>query len=192
MFDRGGFDAVIGNPPWTETTPSDNDFFGTYDPTVFRRGVAKGVKTTRKDELRCDPDIDRAWRAEARRLHGLSNYVRPESGRFAWYAQDGQLRKGDANSYRQFVERGYSVLRPGGLLSQVLPDAFYVSNPATGLRANLLSDADIDHCWVFENRRRIFPIDGRIKVVLLTVARGRGPTGSFRVAFLCRQRRGRP
>ena len=183
MFEHAGFDAVIGNPPWTETTPSDDEFFGTYDPTVFRRGVAKSFKHARKRELRTLSEVDRAWRVEARRLQELSHYVKPEARRFVWYAEDGQLRKGDANSYRQFVERGYYLLRHGGRLSQVLPDACYVSNPATGLRTGLLSTGVLDRCWVFENRRGIFPIDSRIKVVLLAAQRGGGPTKRFRAAF---------
>ena len=180
---RGGFDAVIGNPPWNETTPAPREFFATYDPQVFRKGVLKTRQGKRRAELRADKEIDAAWRAEARWLHELSNYAKPESGRFTWYAPIGQLRKGDANVFRLFVERAFGLLRSGGRLAQVLPDSLYISSPATGVRQRLLSEGRLESCYVFENRRSIFPIDSRIKVVLLTARRGGGPTERFRAAF---------
>ena len=184
FFDRGGFDAVTGNPPWNTLSPDNKEFFGTYDPTVFRRGVPKSEQDKRKQQLRGDEDIDATWRREARFLYELSNYAKPESGRFDWYTQDGQLRKGDANVFRLFVERAYRLLRPGGRMSQVLPDSVYVSSPATGVREQLLKDGILDRCWVFENRKGIFPIHRSVKVVLLVAQRGEGPTESFRAAFL--------
>src|SRR5262249_55855755 len=140
-------------------------------------------QTIRKEELRGDAEIDDAWRREARFLYELSAYAKPESGRFTWYAPDGQLRKGDANVFRLFVERAYRLLRPGGRLAQVLPAALYVSSPATGLRQRLLSEGCLERCFVFENRRLIFPIDSRIKVVLIAAERGCGPTDRFKAAF---------
>lgn len=183
MLERGGFDAVLGNPPWNTLSPDVKEFFSTYDPQVFKKGVPKTQQTARKAELRTVADIDDAWRRESRFLYELSDYAKPANERFRWYAPDGQLRKGDANVYRLFVERAYRLLRPGGRLAQVLPDSVYVSSPATGVRQRLLTDGVLERCWVFENRRQIFPIDSRIKVVLLTAARGGGPTGTFRAAF---------
>ncbi len=184
LVERGGFDAVIGNPPWNTLSPDVKEFFGTFDPTVFRRGVPKTEQERREAELRIDPEIDGGWRIEARYLHELSAYARPESGRFTWFAPDPQLRKGDANVYRLFVERAYSLLRRGGRLAQVLPESVYVSSPSTGVRRHLLLDGQLERCFVFENRKKLFPIDSRIKVVLLTARRGGGPTESFRAAFL--------
>jgi hypothetical protein len=184
FFEHGGFDAVIGNPPWNTLSPDVKEFFGTYDPTVFRKGVPKGAQDERKDELREDEEVDVTWRREARFLHELSNYAKPESGRFAWFTEDGQLRKGDANVFRLFVERAHRLLRTGGRLSQVLPDSVYVSSPATGVREHLLHDGVLERCWVFENRKAIFPIHRSVKVVLLIAQRGGGPTEAFRAAFL--------
>lgn len=183
MIERGGFDAVIGNPPWNTLSPDVKEFFGTYDPHTFRKGVPKATQSERREMLRQDIEIDGAWRREARYLHELSSYAKPDSGRFTWFAPDPQLRKGDANVFRLFVERAYELLRPTGRLAQVLPDSVYVSSPATGVRQHLLSQGQVERCYVFENRRVIFPIHRSVKVVLLTARRGDGPTERFRAAF---------
>jgi type I restriction-modification system DNA methylase subunit len=184
MIERGGFDAVIGNPPWNTLSPDVKEFFSTYDPQIFRKGITKGRQEQRKVELRQNGDVDAAWRSEARWLHELSHYAKPETARFSWYAPDGQLRKGDANVFRLFVERAYGLLRYGGRFAQVLPDSVYVSSPATGARQRLLTDGRLERCYVFENRKEIFPIHRSVKVVLLIVRRGGGPTERFRAAFL--------
>jgi methylase of polypeptide subunit release factors len=31
---RGGFDLIVGNPPWEKTTPDAKEFFATYNPEV--------------------------------------------------------------------------------------------------------------------------------------------------------------
>jgi hypothetical protein len=183
IVDRGGFDAVIGNPPWNTLSPDVKEFFSTYDPQTFRKGMPKQTQQRRKDALRQDPEIDAAWRGEARFLHELSAYAKPEAGHFTWFADDPQLRKGDANVFRLFVERAFCLLRDGSRFGQVLPDSVYVSSPATGVRKRLLSEGRLERLFVFENRRKIFPIDSRIKVVLLVAQRGTGPTARFKAKF---------
>jgi len=183
VFARGGFDAVLGNPPWNTLSPDRNEFFSTYDPSAFGKGTPKPQKDQRIAELRSNPEVDAAWRKESRYLHELSRYAKPESGKFLWYAEDGQLRKGDANIFRLFVERAHMLLREGGRLAQVLPDSLYVSAPATGVRQHLLGESVLERCWVFENRKALFPIHRSVKVVLLVAQRGGGPTERFKAAF---------
>ncbi len=71
----------------------------------------------------------------------------------------------------------------GGRLAQVLPDSVYVSSPATGVRQRLLTEGVLERCYVFENRKALFPIHRSVKVVLLTARRGDGPTERFKAAF---------
>lgn len=184
VLERGGFDAVVGNPPWNTLSPDVKEFFSTYDPDGFKKNVPKARKAARQAELCEDPDIDRRWRAEALRLHELGAYAKPKAGRYHWFPAEGNLRKGDANVFRQFVERAYKLLRPGGRLGQVLPDSFYVSSPATELRRRLLDEGRLDLCFVFENRRKLFPIHASWKIVLLVAEAGAGPTDDFAAAFI--------
>jgi hypothetical protein len=184
MVDRGGFDAVIGNPPWNTVSPDVKEFFSTFDPVTFKKGVPKNKQNVRRAQICEDEEIDRRWRDEARRLHELGAYVKPKAGRYLWFAQEGNLRKGDANVFRQFVERGYMLTRRGGRVAQVLPDSVYVSSPATELRRRLLADGRLEFCFVFENRKLLFPIDSRIKIVLLGAEAGGGPTDDFAAAFI--------
>ena len=184
MLDRGGFDAVIGNPPWNTLSPDVKEFFSTFDPVTFKQGVPKSKQNVRRAEICEDEEIDRRWRDEARRLHELGAYVKPKAGRYLWFPEDGNLRKGDANVFRQFVERAYALLRRGGRMAQVLPDSVYVSSPTTELRRRLLDEGRLEFCFVFENRKQLFPIHSELKIVLLAAEADGGPTVDFAAAFM--------
>ena len=85
IVDRGGFDAVIGNPPWNTLSPDVKEFFSTFDPVTFKKGVPKSKQDVRRAEICEDEEIDRRWRDEARRLHELGAYVKPKAGRYVWF-----------------------------------------------------------------------------------------------------------
>jgi hypothetical protein len=46
----GGFDVVLGNPPWDTLSPDAKEFFSVYDPAV--RFMAKPEQEARFAELR--------------------------------------------------------------------------------------------------------------------------------------------
>lgn len=183
FFERGGFDAVIGNPPWNNTSPSASEFFGAYDPTSFKKGAGAATRKAAIETLRSDPGIDSRWRAEARTLHELTAYASLESGRYSWHADEGELRKGHPNVFRLFVERAAQVLHRGGHCAQVLPEGVYQLGQAAGLRRHLLDEERLNFCYVFENRKKIFPIHSSVKVTLIGFEKGAGPTQSFRAFF---------
>ena len=72
-------------------------------------------------------------------------------------------------------------------MAQVLPDSVYVSSPSTEVRRRLLDDGRLEFCFVFENRKLLFPIDSRIKIVLLGAEADAGPTEDVRGRFHHRQ-----
>lgn len=183
FFERGGFDVVLGNPPWNNTSPNAAEFFGAYDPTSFKKGSGPQIRASAIEALRRDVDIDQRWRSESRILYELTAYASEDSGRYSWHADEGELRKGHPNVFRLFVERAAAVLRPGGRCAQVLPEGVYQLGQAAGLRHRLLEEHRLDFCYVFENRKGIFPIHRSVKVTLLGFVKGDGPTESFRAFF---------
>lgn len=90
--------------------------------------------------------------------------------------------RGKLYTYRLFVERALQLLRPGGRLGLVVPASLWFDRDAEPLRRLLL-----DHCawqWLygFENRQRIFAIDGRYRFGVVIATKG-GTTDTVQVAF---------
>lgn len=174
IADAGGFEAVIGNPPWETVKPDSRAFFGRFDPEFSRLGKQEA---RRRGELLCrDPEIARAWREER---EGCSRLARRAREQFE--LQGG----GDPNLYKLFLELGLRILRTDGWLALLVPAALYTDYGGRELRKHLLRQCRWHWCYGFENRERLFPIDSRFKYCAVVVQKG-GHTESLRTAFLQR------
>ena len=77
-------------------------------------------------------------------------------------------QKGDANLYKVFLEKIYSILCTDGICGIVVPDNLNIDSGCTGLRHLLLENTTIKELIMFENRKKLFDIDSRYKYNVLT------------------------
>lgn len=81
VFAAGGFDCVLGNPPWEVSQMSEEEFFATRAPHIAQLAGDK-----RKQAIAALPETDpRLWTSyvsESQRIAASNNFYR-ESGRFA-------------------------------------------------------------------------------------------------------------
>jgi phage repressor protein C with HTH and peptisase S24 domain len=182
----GGFDVVLGNPPWDELTPVAKDFFSAYDPSIRFQDRAGEERIV--ERLMENPGIAREWQVTCRRLYGQIHFIR-EAGRYTLFAP-GNLGKGDFNVYRMFVETGMAVLRPGGMLAQLVPEALYNGSTAMAIRGALLDQFEWRRLVGFENAGEVWfdGIDTRMKFCLYTARKG-GKTEVIDVGFGVRSTR---
>ncbi len=57
---KGGFDAIVGNPPWETLQPLSKEFFTKYDP-IFRTYGKQVALTVQKELFSKDELIEREW-----------------------------------------------------------------------------------------------------------------------------------
>ena len=152
VFARGGFDLVLGNPPWDTLSPDAKEFFSAYNPEVRFRD-AKG-QTALIDDLLVQPEIRRKWEQYRRELFGLVHFLK-ESGRYGLYAE-GNLGKGDFNIYRMFVELALRSVSQGGRCAQLVPEGIYNGANCAAIRAELLTKTCWERLLGFENARGIW------------------------------------
>jgi predicted nucleic acid-binding protein len=164
VFDerRGGFDCMLGNPPWEKVKLSDKEFFATRAPEVANAPNAAARKRLIEQMEREDPGLGLAYE-EARALAERTSFFLRQGGRFPLGGA------GDVNYYVVFAEllsdlvngRGQSgILCPSGIATDDTTKALF-GKFAAGRIASL---------YDFENRDKLFEgIDSRIKFCLLTV-----------------------
>jgi hypothetical protein len=176
----GGFDLVLGNPPWETTSPDAKEFFAAYDPQV--RFMSKEEQTAGFERLKEHPGIAARWDAYCRELYLQTNFYK-ESGRYGMFAP-GNLGKGDLNVYRMFVETALASTKPHGHVAQLVPDGFYNGANSSAIRWALFKDWRLDWLLGFQNLERLwFPeIYYRMKFCMYVARKGEG-TGAFRAAF---------
>ena len=180
VFASGGFDVVLGNPPWETLSPDAKEFFAVYDPGV--RNVGPREQKAIIDRLLQDPVIEAGWDAYCWRLYRLANFLR-KGGRYRLFAP-GNLGKGDFNVYRIFVELALQLTRDGGRAAQIVPDGFYLGANASALRRALVGSWQWGRVYGFENTREVWfkDIDTAAKFCIYSARKG-GTTRAIEVAF---------
>ncbi len=176
---QGGFDVVLGNPPWETLSPDAKEWFAPHDPAIAE--MAPDVQEARIREICETPSIRADWLAHCDFLYRSATFMR-KSGRYRLFAP-GSLGKGDFNVWRIFAELALAAVRLGGMASQLLPENFYSGANAAAIRMELFDAFEFNTLVSFENKRKIwFDIDSSTKFALYVARRG-GRTEEVGAAF---------
>ena len=161
---EGGFDAVIGNPPWDRMKLQEVEWFAARVPAIARAQKASdrkaGVARLKRDGDPLHADYEAAsWRAE--------------SGARVARAAYPLLGKGDANLYSLFVERAAHLLKPDGVVGLLTPSGIAGDLGAAAFFRSVSTSGRLGALLDFENRARgprdlFFPeVDSRFKFCAL-------------------------
>ncbi|MBI4148279.1 N-6 DNA methylase [Candidatus Woesearchaeota archaeon] len=181
VAEAGGFDLVIGNPPWEKWKPDSQEFFEPHDPG-FSKLPAQQAKKRIEELFKTRPALKKQW-LETQANYELYSTIFREN--YHWQSAEvkGKQVSGDLDLYKLFTERAHMLLKEGGLTGYVIPSGIYTDLGAKGLRTMLFEKSKIRSLFGFENRKFIFnDIDQRYKFVLLVFEKG-GKTTSFPCAF---------
>lgn len=182
---RGGFDAIITNPPWETFQPDAKEFFAEHSDLVKKKSMDIHDFESEQARLLRDPEVMKTWLAYHSRFNHQRQYFRiaPE------YANqvpivDGKRHGKDVNLYKLFLERCMNLLRDKGECGIVIPSGIYTDLGSMKLREMLFSQTQITGLFGFENRKEIFEgVHRSFKFVVLTFERG-GHTTHFPAAFM--------
>ena len=164
---EGGFDAVIGNPPWDRIKLQEVEWFATRSPELALAPTAAARRNAIK-ELRQDGDpLAVEFDAAKARADSLGQLVRT-SGHYPL------LGGGDINLYSLFVERATRLLKPDGMMGLLTPSGIYADKTASDFFKSVTSSGRVSGIYDFENRRQasnlpsFFPdVDSRFKFCVL-------------------------
>jgi hypothetical protein len=167
----GGFDCVLGNPPWEKVKPDRKEFYGRAD--VLIRAFTGGELDARIRELHeAQPELAGDFTGYAEYLKTLATCLKSGGDyRYVDWEVNGRSTGGDPDLFKFFLERAHQVLKAGGRLGYLVPSAVYNNEGCTGLRHLLLDAMTIERFFGFENRKKIFNIHSSYKFVCLVAAK---------------------
>ncbi len=176
----GGFDAVLGNPPWDIVQQNSKEFLAGFDLSILDAPTKREARGKQARLLK-DPAIAAAFQAYQENFaqqHRMVNRLYAHQK----VSVSGQPTGGKLDTFRVFAERSLQLAGPQGTTGMLVPSSFHANEGATGIRRLYLQETDLRLCLSFENRRKLFDINVRQKFALV-VARRPGPTLGLRCGF---------
>ncbi|MCA9852230.1 MAG: N-6 DNA methylase [Dehalococcoidia bacterium] len=158
----GGFDVVLGNPPWEKVKLNDKEFFASRAPEVAAAPTAAARKRMIDELDEGSPTLHAEYlRARSGAERG-SQFLRT-GGRFP------RGGAGDVNLYAVFSELFGDILDVKGRAGLLCPTGIATDDTTKNLFAHY-ADGRIESLYDFENRDKLFDgIDSRMKFCLLTL-----------------------
>jgi len=148
---RGGFDVILGNPPWEKVHVEEHEFWARYYPGF--RGITQAEREAQLPRMkRARPDLVEAFQAERRGVDALRAVLL--SGPYPG------MGSGHPDLYKAFCWRFWQLVsRAGGCIGVVLPRAVFAASGSEDFRRELFGDdgsTDLTMLlnrkgWVFDN-----------------------------------------
>ena len=163
ILGRGGFDVVLGNPPWERVKLQEQEFFAQRDPSIANAQNAAERKQLIAALPITNPDLWEEWTDATRIAQGQSHFVR-QSGRYPLCG------KGDVNTYSLFAEHNWSLLAPRGRAGFIVPGGIVTDDTTKEYFQALLKRRVLASVWHFENEDLIFKgLHHAFRFLLLTI-----------------------
>ena len=171
VFAAGGFDVVLGNPPWERIKLQEQEFFAGRDyeiATAPNRAARENLILTLPER---NPALAAEFALAKHQAEAQSKFVR-SSGRFPLCG------RGDINTYAVFAELMRKLLSPAGRAGLIVPSGIATDDTTKFFFQDLMEGRSLVSLHDFENRQGIFPgVHRSYKFCLLTLAGAARPPG---------------
>lgn len=181
---RGGFDAIITNPPWEIFKPNSKEFFEAFSDLVTRKKMTIHEFEKEQAKLLQDPDVRKPWLEYLSGYPHVSAYFRAAPQyRNQIAVVNGKKAGTDINLYKLFLEQCCNLLRIGGRCGIIVPGGVYNDLGAKQLRELLFSECEVDAIFGLSNEKFVFEgVHHSQKICITSFGKGRH-TNSFTAAF---------
>lgn len=129
--ERGGFDLMLGNPPWLKVEWQEAGVLGDYEPEfVLRKLSASKLAMLRVDTFKGIPALEAAWRSEYEGCEGMQNFLNAQQN----YPV---LRGVQTNLYKCFLPQAWRLGAQKGVAGFLHPEGIYDDPKGGQLRASV-------------------------------------------------------
>ncbi|BCL79617.1 N-6 DNA methylase [Ktedonobacteria bacterium brp13] len=160
----GGFDVVLGNPPWEKIQLIEKEWFAMRSPNIANAANAAQRKRMIEALAHEDAELHAAFLNDLRKASGESHLIRhgeryPLCGR------------GNVNSYAIFAENMSAIINSRGQAGCIVPSGIATDDTTKFFFQNLMETRSLTSLYSFENREKLFPaVDSRYNFSLLTLS----------------------
>ncbi|TVR18759.1 MAG: hypothetical protein EA396_14140, partial [Anaerolineaceae bacterium] len=159
----GGFDCVLGNPPWERIKIQEKEWFAERAPEIASAPNASARRKMIAGLAERDPYLLQAFADDKRKAEGESHFVRVSER----YPLCG---RGDVNTYTIFAETSRHIINGVGRVGMIVPSGIATDDTTKFFFQDLMNTRSLVSLYDFENREGLFPgVDSRMKFSLVTM-----------------------
>ncbi len=167
----GGFDVVLGNPPWERIKIQEKEFFAERRPDIAAAPNAAARRRMIAALQDDDPALFQAFALELRRAEGESHFVRISER----YPLTGV---GDVNTYALFTGLARELIQIRGLAGVVIPTGIATDDQLKSFFDDLIKTHSLKTLIGFENEEFLFPGIANVVRFCIFVISGKGVASS--------------
>jgi hypothetical protein len=159
----GGFDAVLGNPPWERIKLQEREWFAARSPEIANAANAAARGRLIRALADTDPAMLAAFQNALRTADGESSLIR-NSGRYPLCGV------GDINTYAVFAECATDLVSLRGRIGIIVPDTIATNETTGRFLGDLVESKRLHSLFGFKNERFLFTgIEHTVTFALLTL-----------------------
>ena len=146
--ERGGFDLIIGNPPWIKITWNEQSVLSDRQPMFAVKKLSAAQTTRYRAETLEYADIRQLYFAEFEEMSGEQNFLNAVQN----YAD---LKGQQTNLFKCFLPQAWMYNAKCGVSAFIHPEGVYDDPKGGALREKLYSR--LRKHFMFANERKLFP-----------------------------------
>jgi hypothetical protein len=172
--DRGGFDLVLGNPPWIKVAWTEGGVLSDYDPLLILRRFTAPETAQKRDELFTrHPEAYNSYLREYENAIATAAFLNAENN----YPE---LKGSQSNLYKCFLPLSWRILNTKGVSSFLHPEGVYNDPNGGKLRRGLYPR--LRYHFQFQNELKLFPIANRAKFGINIYGKKKDLVNGFTIA----------
>ncbi len=158
LLKNGGFDLIVGNPPWLKVEWEEKGVIGDYDPIILIHKISAGDLTRlRSDSFGTYQKLRSAYLQEFESQNGSQAF-------FNAIGNYSLLKGSQTNLFKCFLPQAWRVASQQGSQGFLHPEGVYDDTKGGMLREVLYGR--LRHHLEFQNELKLFPIGSRNKFSL--------------------------
>jgi hypothetical protein len=164
VFEQGGFDCVLGNPPWERIKLQEKEFFASRSANIADAQNKATRDKLIKELKKNNPELAQAFEYAKHDAEAQSKFIR-EAGRFSLTAV------GDINTYSVFAETARKLISLNGRVGIIVPTGIATDDTCKYFFGDLIHKQNLAKLYDFENRDYLFTdIYYRVRFCLLVLS----------------------
>ncbi len=171
FLERGGFDLIIGNPPWLKLQWNEQGLLEELEPRLSLDGVSASDVAKRRAGVLSTPARVEEYLLEATDLQGSQAYLNAPCN----YAL---LEGVPTNLYKCFIVRALEIGTSSGVTALIHQDGLFDDPKGGALRE--AAYPRLGWLFRFKNELQLFSDVGNLRPYALSIFGGAHPTTSFR------------